>query len=285
MNSKIKKSSSFKDYFTSRAGITTAELLIGALISLLLIAATLHFYSNQHNQWLAQGEISNMQQNLRVSATELTSQLREAGANLPVGMSAIIARNTNPDTITLRYADFGCAVEVGDHTQNSQAVPIHVKRQSDLSCFVVGQRAYIFRPSDGTGQWFSITNVADNQGNGWKEISHGTTNLNTDPLPGDRVLILTEYKYYLDFSDNSHPKLMRSSNGLAGAEVAEDVEDLQFVYTLSNGTSTSTPTASDSIKVVNLYLRAKTAKKDVEYVQNSGFRKRALSADIFLRNL
>ncbi len=279
------KSLNLKLKFFGCRGMTLIELLVGTFISLVVSISALLFYSNQHNQWLAQGEISNMQQNLRVGMKELTTQLRLTGANLPSGLSPILAKNTNPDTIAIRYTSFGCVVEVGDHTQQNQAVPIHVKRQSNLSCFAVGQRVYIYRPSDGSGQWFTITNIADNQGNGWKEIHHQGTTLNQDPLPGDKVIVLNEVKYYLDFSDNSHPKLMRSDNGLAGVSVAEDVEDLQFVYTLSSGATTFTPAASDSVKSINIYMKTKTTNKDVEYAQDAGFRKRDLTTDVFLRNL
>ncbi len=266
-------------------GLSLLEILIGAALSMILIAAALGFYVSQHNQWLAQGEISNMQQNLRVATDEIITRIRVAGANLPAGFSPIIGSNTSPDTITIRYADYGCELDVGDHTQNAQAVPIHVPRYSDLSCFAVGQIVYINRPSDGSGQWFTITGLADNQGTGWKEVSHLGTTLNQDPMPGDQIVKLSQAKYYLDFSDAQHPKLMRALNSDPAAVYAEDIEDMEFVYTLASGLTTTSPAASDSIKSVNLYLKATTANKDVKFSANSGFRKRDLSVNVALRNL
>lgn len=287
MNKKINlfKNLKLKHNLANCKGFTLIELLIGGTLSLMIVTGAFLFYINQHNQWLAQGEISNMQQNLRVGMSEVSTQLRLTGANLPSGFSTMTAKNTNPDTLTLRYANFGCVVDVGNNSGNGQATPIQVSRVINLSGFAVGQTVYIWRSSNNTGQWFTITNIVDNVSAGWKEVYHGTTTLNANPQAGDKLMALNELKYYLDLTDNSHPKLMRSSQGLAGVDIAEDVEDLQFVYTLNTGATTSTPASTDSVKSVNVYLKAKTTNKDVNYTENSGFRKRDLTTDIFFRNL
>jgi len=60
-------------------GITLIELLIGMLLALIVGAATLEFYSAQHELYLAQTDISERQGNLRVSLSELSRNIRQAG--------------------------------------------------------------------------------------------------------------------------------------------------------------------------------------------------------------
>jgi len=275
----------FRHSLTNCKGFTLIELLIGGILSLTIVTAAFMFYVNQHNQWLAQSEISSMQQNLRVGMNQLSTQLRLTGANLPSGFSTITAKNTNPDTVTIRYANYGCVIDVGNNTSNSSATPVQVSRTIDISGFAIGQKVYIWRPSNNVGEWFTITNIVDNVGTGWKEIYHGSATLNANPQIGDKLMVLNEFKYYLDLTDNAHPRLMFSSQGAAGIEIAEDLEDLQFVYTLNTGATTSNPASTDSVKSVNVYLRSKTTNKDVQYTGNSGFRQRDLTSDVFLRNL
>jgi len=63
----------------NQKGITLVELLIGALISIIIVSAVLGFYITQHNHWLVQEEISDMQQNSRALLDELTRYVRKAG--------------------------------------------------------------------------------------------------------------------------------------------------------------------------------------------------------------
>ena len=60
-------------------GITLVEILIGSLMSLIIAASLMEFYISQHNQWITQEKISDMQQNSRAVLEELTRQIRWAG--------------------------------------------------------------------------------------------------------------------------------------------------------------------------------------------------------------
>jgi Tfp pilus assembly protein PilV len=78
-------------------GITLVEILIGSLMSLIIAAALMEFYINQHNQWLTQEKISDMQQNSRAVMEELSRQVRSAG----YGMSAPPFYQVNGETLTV----------------------------------------------------------------------------------------------------------------------------------------------------------------------------------------
>lgn len=63
----------------SNAGFTIVEVLIALLITGIVSGAALNFYVKMHNHTLTQGEISEMQQNLRASLGEIITSLRKAG--------------------------------------------------------------------------------------------------------------------------------------------------------------------------------------------------------------
>ena len=60
-------------------GMTVVELLIAGLLTFVVGSAALGFYVSQHNQWLAQTDISDMQQNSRAVIDELSRNIRSAG--------------------------------------------------------------------------------------------------------------------------------------------------------------------------------------------------------------
>jgi type IV pilus assembly protein PilW len=67
--------------------------------------------------------------------------------------------------------------------------------------------------------------------------------------------------------------------------VAENVQTLAFVYTLADGTTTSTPGDPSQIRSLNVSLSVRTAKPDPQYATNDGYRTRVLSTRIQIRNL
>jgi len=84
-------------HILNQRGVSLIEILIGSLISLIIAAAVMEFYITQHNQWLTQEKISDMQQNGRAVMEELTRQVRSAG----YGMSANPFYRINGDTLTV----------------------------------------------------------------------------------------------------------------------------------------------------------------------------------------
>jgi len=66
-------------------GITLVELLIACLLTFIVGSAALEFYASQHNQWLAQTDVSDMQQNARALKDELTTNIRSAGYGIIAG--------------------------------------------------------------------------------------------------------------------------------------------------------------------------------------------------------
>jgi len=80
-------------------GVSLIELLIAVTLTVLIGAVMLEFYIFQHNQFLVQEDISDMQQNARVAMDEITKNIRKAGYGL-VGHPSI---SVGSDTLTIYF--------------------------------------------------------------------------------------------------------------------------------------------------------------------------------------
>jgi hypothetical protein len=148
--------------------------------------------------------------------------------------------------------------------KNTQSNTMHT--HDDVGCFQPGVRAYIW-DSVGQYEWFTVDRVDTNQGSGWEEV-HATENLenNYDKNDDPQVMVLTEVKYYIDqTTDQAHLTLMRSTNGLPAQAFAENIEDFQVLYLMKDGSTTSTPSSLDDVRVVQIELRARTRRQDHEW--------------------
>lgn len=83
-------------------GITLVELLIACLLTFVVGSAALEFYASQHNQWLAQTDISDMQQNARALKDELTTSIRSAGYGIIAGHPRMVVTS---NTLTIYRKD------------------------------------------------------------------------------------------------------------------------------------------------------------------------------------
>jgi type IV pilus assembly protein PilW len=91
-----------KEMFKDQKGITLVEVLIAAVLTLVIGAAALGFYVTQHNSWLAQEDVSDMQQNIRVALDEISKNVRQAGLGVTAGHPTLLVQN---DKLTIFYKD------------------------------------------------------------------------------------------------------------------------------------------------------------------------------------
>ncbi|MGB2698397.1 MAG: hypothetical protein WBD28_11135 [Candidatus Zixiibacteriota bacterium] len=83
-------------------GISLVEVLIAAVLTLVIGAAALGFYITQHNSWLAQEDVSDMQQNIRVALDEISKNIRKAGYGVPAGHPSILVYS---DSLVIFFQD------------------------------------------------------------------------------------------------------------------------------------------------------------------------------------
>jgi hypothetical protein len=65
---------------------------------------------------------------------------------------------------------------------------------------------------------------------------------------------------------------------------AEDIVDLQFTYTLKNGSVTDVPTIPKDVRGISVTVRSRTPNPDVEFA-NEPYRFETYDSRVYLRNL
>jgi len=109
-----------------------------------------------------------------------------------------------------------------------------------------------------------------------------TMDLNGD---GDTDDVNEQVIYALyDADGDGHQGLGRDTGG--GFQlVAENIANLSFLYTLADGTSTPNPADPGQIREIRVSLTGKTARPDVQYAPNGGYRTRTLTMAVQMRNM
>ena len=92
------------------------------------------------------------------------------------------------------------------------------------------------------------------------------------------------YSLQWDDADPDKPVLVRSENGGPGEVLADNVENLQFRYTLNDGTVTDLPVLPESVRMVTINVTARTNIKDPQ-LSGDGYRRRTLSSYTIVRNM
>jgi hypothetical protein len=243
-------------------GFSIMEILIALVLTAFVTAAIFKVYINQHKNWIIQGDVTDMQQNARAAVDELTRQIRMAGFELPLGLPAIEADNTNPDTILINYADGNCFAPI-EHKMPLPSAELRCDGH-DVSCFYDGQWVYIFHPDSGGGEFFEITQVQT----GSSHIQHNTMPLSKCYDKGAIILSLQQVKFFIDRSDTTHPNM----------------EDLQFRYRMKNGVIVDVPALVEDVREVLITLVARTATPDPD-LPNDPYRRRTYVSRVNVRNL
>lgn len=259
-------------------GMALVELLVALVITGVITWAGYSIYLTQHESWLIQEQISNMQQNARVAMYELRTKVRMAGYSLPGGREPLYAANTNPDTITIVFQnEINCEATI-EHAMPQPSSELRCDGH-DVSCFNENTWAYIYDPSADTGEYFWITHVQVAS----SHIQHNTMDLSRRYPVGSIVMYMDMYKFYIDTTDSNHPNLIRQGVGETPQVYAEDIEDLQFRYGMANGVFVDVPPAASVVREVTIALTARTERKDLQF--QGKYRRRTLTSSVKVRNL
>lgn len=262
----------------NNTGISLIEMLVGLFLASLVTVSVFEVYINQHKNWMIQEDVIEIQQNGRAAIDELSSQLRMAGHELPLGIEAIEAYDTNPDTIIINFSSSGCSAPI----EHSMPLPSSELRCDghDISCFSAGQFAYIFHPDSGGGEFFQISLVQT----GSSHIQHNKWPLSKTYDKNAIIISLNRYKYYIDYSDSLHPNLMLELPGQEPQVYAENIEDLQFRYTMKGGAIVNVPPAAADVREIHINLTSRSDKPDIDFGHNP-YRRRTYATKVNLRNL
>lgn len=260
-------------------GFTIIELLIALAIAAIITGAAMSLYITENKQLMVQNSVSDTQSSLRAASSELASQIRLAGYNIPDVAMAIKASNTNPDSITI---GINSGMPCGPVTL-SAAMPqpsAELKVAGDISCINDGDTLYIYDPTTKFGENFICTNVQ----RAAMHLQHNTTDLHESYQSGS--LILKQFhtiKYYIDRSTASHPNFMKSIDGGAASVYAENITNLNLRYVLSSGAIVDVPAMNNMVREVIISVDARTDASDNEF--QTSYRTRSVTTKVKVRNL
>jgi type II secretory pathway pseudopilin PulG len=262
----------------SERGTSLIEVLIALALTGIVTLAIMNTYVIQHENYLVQDDVTTMQQSARACIDELTRQVRMAGHQLPIGLKAIEASNTDPDTIVVTYHGNGC------DTYLDEAMPqpsSELKCGSDISCFYDGQWVYIWEPDSAQGEWFEVTQVQTAS----FHLQHNTMSLSRVYGANSQVLVLNCVKFYVDnTTDPDNPKLMVQVNNDPAQPYADHITDLQFRYRLDNGTTVDEPVLITDIREVQIEITAGSTLVQAEGDEDS-VKDRTYASSVNLRNV
>ena len=122
-----------------------------------------------------------------------------------------------------------------------------------------------------------------------KTAANPSGTLNESHLAGEPVFLVRGIQYGLHKDSKNVPVLFRDlypNTGLSQkVSVAEYIEDLQFRYVLVDTTEVDFPADPKDVRGVRITVRATTQMSDPQLKEGGGFRKRALTSYVDLRNL
>lgn len=278
----VAKLSVLKRITPGEKGLSLVEILIALFILSIVIVATYNAYLSANKVGNVQASISDTQQNARASLNLLTDILKVGGSFLPTGLRGIQASNTNPDTITVRFSN-----QSGTHTTRNTIAAgtkdvFHIPNTDNISGWGVGNKFYLWKVPNGPGQWLTVASITNNTLDDVYEIAFAEASVTAGCSPGDALVKLNEFKYYVDQTDTLNPAMMQK-DGLGNIGVlAEGLRNLNFTYTLSNGAVVDVPAATDTVKLVHIDLTAATEKSDADWQADGGHRLRRLSTSVYL---
>ena len=132
--------------------------------------------------------------------------------------------------------------------------------------------------------------ILDSQGNvgGFTQVITPGNNVNNIGNNDDRITIIIAdkaitYRLQWNNTDLETPVLVRDENG-ASEVLADNIETLQFTYTLRSGTVMDSPTNPDDIRMVKVSFTARTKSADPQ-LSGDGYRRRKLSSFATVRNM
>jgi len=267
------------DTSNRESGVTIIEVLIGLFMASIVIAAAFELFLTQHNQLLVQEDVSEIQSNARVAAEMLAEEIRKTGYLLPSSVTCIEATDTNPDTLTIRYATPEMAGVVLDQDMDEGLGELRCGG-NPITGVAPGDWLYIYDRAGGVGEAFMITGI-DFEAN---TIWHDHNPLSRPYPAGSELLAVEKYSFFIGGSTNrASQNLMTRRFGNTPELFAENIEALDFEYYLADGTVTNVLTNPSLVRMIGINVTAKSLRPELNSPDHQ-YRTRSYSLKVKLRN-
>jgi hypothetical protein len=254
------------------------EILIALFMASIVIAVAFRFFVTQHNQMLVQEDVSEIQANARAAAQLLAEEIRKTGYRLPPIVSQMMATNSNPDTMVIRYAR---PILAGVELERAMIDQYDVLDCNGISLegLEPGDWVFVYNEDSNIGEPFIATEI-DFQTNC---VAHDMAPLHIPYPEGSKIFAVESCSFYIDRADRAHPNLMMRRLGQPPEVFAENIEALDFVYYLEDGSSTTTLNNPALVRMVGINVTATSFRPNLNS-QPGMERTRSYSLKVKLRN-
>lgn len=279
-----------RNILTKKTGATLIELLIALVLSSILVAAFYRTFIDQQKTYTVQEQVADMQQGVRVGIDQVTRQIRMAG----YGLGETILASFGVTDINGFTNIFTPGNNVNNIGNNDDSITIIIAVEVAKLTETVAQGSSVLKVSNGEDfnsdkQKYLCLNGVNNYL--VQSVSGNTITLATPLSEGhliDEPIFLIKavtYKLTSDTTNPNIPVLVKNDNTGDGDQViAENIEDLQFRYTLADGSVTDSPANPEDIRIVCANIKARTKMADTQS-SSVGYRRRELTSVIKVRNL
>ncbi|WP_319547566.1 PilW family protein [Desulfogranum marinum] len=226
------------------AGFTLIELLVALLLSAFIMAGLYAAYRSQQDSYLAQEQVAEMQQNLRAALELMMADIRMAGYDPTKKAGASI--------LTATASDFELTRNIGNGVDDDGDGEIDEADENTLDDL-------IGTPATNEQVRYAISYDDLSNGSGADGQWAGGTPGDAD---GDGTLDSSNHLF----------TLARESGGAGGLQpIAENIEGIEFYYTLNDDTQTLTPLDPGAVRTIEVALLARADQADRKFTHRQSY--------------
>ena len=307
----------------TQKGFTLVELLVAMALALVVMGMIFRTFKIQQDSYVIQDQVVAMQQNLRSAMYVISRDLQMAG----------FYSNFDSNTFTMDWDDNGASEGIrpllhagdnvstgGDDIRDNTDTIVIVKAGAERRALAGTEKADVgvitltSRDLDGdgaddlnnTGKKYGLLVKEDLRAADFFEVDSASGNitppagLSENYTTGDLICRADVIIYRID-EDAAHPKLRRKNLGDDNGfqVIAENVDNLQFRYQLSDGTWTNDPAGNQHrVRAIQVFLLGRTSQTNrgwtdpetyvmanVNYAPGDNYRRKLMCTTVKARNI
>ena len=277
-------------------GMTLIELLIALVISGFLGAGVYQTFIGQQHTYEVQDQVVDLQQNARMAINQLVRDVRMAGFGRidaktfgNDGMHGKYKNIVTPNSGSKGLTVVGAYQEVTTVAEDTD-VGSNTLKLTDVSSFEGnGPKRYIC--INGT-ESHRIKKIDGKTIEFFPEANYDEGKLIDKHYAGEPIFLVKAISYSLGALEGKMCLLRDDNLGEGPQPVAENIEDMQLLYTVKENDGSlvvynSVPgNKRDQIRMIQVRIVARTDRSDPQLTKaGDGYRRRVLTSEIQLRNL